>query len=489
MSHEQSYEHQHAARSSPVAHHKPHTEGSSAKPSQRSVGPGAEQQKQVRDLISILNSQTKRVLGEIDGAKASHIDVGRLDASREMLVSIRGTLMTAATHLPSGSPLQQKAFSAADRASHALEKLDALSRAHHGRSEVGVSEAQQREEDVIAHAREQMPGGYCDLPDAKQGMPPCYLSAAERTNFRIRVMGAIQAEQTNWGLAINSVLVDEKIAPKLSTIEKKLGGALLSLLFMGVSYGAGVAVGAASAKAAQMMTKEHPEAPGLWQGPTEHQVEAVTATAKVAIASTTAVVEAQVDKALTTKVLVERAKAAATVGVAGGRVGFLNAMKEAPNRWSESLRDNLPELLDADLAALAEKFRAEGTRSQNQFEEGIRGLLEKFDTQVMAVNHAVRPVKVITRSGVFHALVAPEEQPNDSLHGEWKGASTRTGKWHFVRWIEDQFADMALERAMAGGCVGDEKAAMFVAAASDSQFWDEKSLPLVAAPPAPKERS
>jgi hypothetical protein len=112
------------------------------------------------------------------------------------------------------------------------------------------------------------------------------------------------------------------------------------------------------------------------------------------------------------------------------------------------------------------------TLNQAYFETKVLALVDRFKEQVMAVNDQQRPLKVVTARGVRHALVKPETMRNSDLHGEWRNAPTRTGRWTFVRWIDDDMSAMAVGHATTY----DANAALAIRTPADGTFWSTESL-------------
>jgi hypothetical protein len=78
----------------------------------------------------------------------------------------------------------------------------------------------------------------------------------------------------------------------------------------------------------------------------------------------------------------------------------------------------------------------------------------------------------LPNGSVRQALISPETAANPRLQGEWKNAPTKTGKWKFVRWIDEEMREMAVAKASQR----DVTAAAQVRWAGDANFWDAASM-------------
>lgn len=223
--------------------------------------------------------------------------------------------------------------------------------------------------------------------------------------------------------------------------------------------------------------------PGLTPGEVKFANTAVTKT----VPGVQAVLQAKTKESLTTARLAENAQQAVTIP--GDRQSFLDSLGQMPLTWRNTVNGQVDQLFDADLAALQVSLPKKAAEMNSHvFAEKIKALLQRYEEQVLAVDTApineCRPVQVMMPHGVRMALVVPEKTTKSSLGGEWKESPVRTGKWAFLRWVDDDMKDMAMGRAIqqqsnsAYDAIG---TAGMMHQYSDASFWSVASLVELAA--------
>lgn len=449
-------------------------------------------EKRARDLIAIVNSQVKTAEEGTSGGKASEISRQKLAAMTTLLVTANGELMEAVVNLPSGSELQLKAFEASERAVAVIDRLESLQRAHAARAATQPEAAQGDAAEMFDKADRRVPLGYCDRPSTAQRQAPCELDPGKRANYRDAIRDWATTVHINWSAAVGAVLLDEKTRPRSVSFEQKLGEVLLGLVFNLLTYGAGTVLKIgfdAATKSAHEDARWNDGvfAPGAKADTSD--LDMIKKGAELGISKGADFLEtklkepampdatnAQDEGTMSMHDLATRATKV-SASFPADRVGFVAALKDVPSQWSSNIQSNVKHLLDADLAALVVQLPRDAEIAQSRFERKIEAQLTRFSEQVKAVNRGVRPVKIVAPSGKLrHALIAREEKAEPDLHGEWRGAPVRTGKWTFIRWIDDDLADMAVHEAMNTGTIHDETASFFTAWANDSKFWSDESL-------------
>jgi len=405
-------------------------------------------EKRVRGLITTLDMHSKIALARL-GEAGSDVRPSELEMMRRQLVETRGALLTELVHLPTGGRLMTKAFAASDRATTAVSRVDAALRGHSARTAT-LNHAATREDTALVFdtAGNRQPEGYCD--SAPQRVAPCELDPATRARYRRFIVERVSQAQTAWSDAIGAIHLEEKFKPDKLAFEKALAGVMFGVLFDVLAL---VAKGAVNA-----------------QGVAEKAVDKAGSVGQDLAKS----------GAMSARDLDARARGA--VQVPETREEFLQTYKAVPVKWRNSVVRNVEHLFDIDLAALVARWPDEDQTMPAVFEQRIRDVLQRYEQQVLAVNLApisdTRPVQVITQGSIRVALARPEKQPNQKLRGEWRNSPTRTGKWTFVRWVDNDMRDMAVARAIGM----DRTAAMMMRTASDARFWDARSLHLLAQP-------
>lgn len=426
---------------------------------------------EVEQLIAVLDRATAKVSARL---QAGDIDPQEVAPMRYALVQERTDMMDALVKLPSGSPTQLDAFAAVDRLNAVIAKLDALARAHEGRT--ATATAIPKSENERSDAREQA-RPYCDV--APQQQAPCGLDDVQRRTFRSNLRDSIVKARENWKLAIVTRHIEERLRGDGLGFERALGEALLGILF-GLVGAAGKALASKGIDmAAKKMTQTVHDDVSLttWkQAPDADDVALAKGGAGKGIDLGSDLLKGKLKKGGVSAQQLDAA-ARSSVAIPADRLGFLAVMKSAPDTWADTILLNMNNLFDDDLVSLAVALPLNSPAlSIASFEARINDVLDRFQQQVMAVDLApiadVRPIQIITPSGIRHALVMPEKKPNNSLHGEWRGTRTKTGRWEFVRWIDEDMRDMAVGRAVQQ----DITSAAFARAYNDEGFWSEKSL-------------
>jgi len=178
----------------------------------------------------------------------------------------------------------------------------------------------------------------------------------------------------------------------------------------------------------------------------------------------------------------------AAVTAPADKLAFLDSLKTAPTTWSSAILESLNLLFDDDLAALVVALPRRAP-SQVDFETWIDSLLGRYETQVLAVNKAVRPIAVVTKDlTVRRALVTEEQTFDNSLRGEARFAPRATGKMRLMRWVDGDMVVMAQERAREHDASRVfEETHRF----DEADYWDAASLDALASdkPPAAPQSS
>jgi len=383
-------------------------------------------------------------------------------------------LEDALARMPPSDPLRSEGVPLLRSARKTIRRLDEISRAARGRDQHGARNPDETQGQVFAAAEERAPLGYCDSTGATDDAN-CGLSATERTAYRAKITRFVHLTHTNWSIAITAKHLEEKFRTSAISFEQKLGQMLLDLLFTGFGAAAKLAANKGLDKAAKAMTRETDL--GIYPGATE-----VSGPDPSSVSLVKQGVEAGIKKgsAAATKAASGRKTAQqvhedARVAAPADREAFVQTMKSAPTAWSTSILDNLDQLYDTDLAALIVGLPSAPPTPQ-VFEAHIDSLLERFQKQVLAVNHAVRPVLIVLAGGrTRSALVTPDMQPNNDLKGEWHGALAPTGKTRFIRWVDDDMAEMANAHHVAENPF----ALPEVQRVNDAEFWTKDSLELL----------
>jgi len=461
-------------------------------------------EKETAELIELIDGGTAKVTAVLDNG--AELDDSQIKELRSALDRHRSRLMTLVTELPHGSPLLAKAFATSDGVTRVVSRLESLARGRVAGVQTANDAAQGDAAEKLFVADRIAPPGFCDT--APQHVAPCQLDQVTRDRYRRYVTNIVSTAAANWNLAITNLHVEEKLKRETDSFEKKLGELLMGALFgvLGsvvtavahhgiekVFHPHGSAEGGhdahASTQAAHTTTpKEHasPSKDAHDASPSKEGHDAASsqeASPSILAETVKEAGDKLVDKTmdatkegLSLKKLDEAA--VAKVEIPDDRAGFLDAMKGGPDQWKASIMSNLDRLLDVDLAALVGGLPGEENVSVPKFEARISATLKRFDDQVHAITDDVRPIVVIPPKGpVRRALTKKHMAPNPQLHGEWKNSDTWTGKWSFVRWIDDDMAEMAVARSEQ---VSGNGANTTYRTSSDATFWDESSQTRIA---------
>jgi len=280
--------------------------------------------------------------------------------------------------------------------------------------------------------------------------------------------------QINWSAAINSVKVEEKLKKDEVPFSRVLGELLLAVLTDGVSLAVKAAVSKGLDVAEKAMTQvEHVRAAGA-------EFDLVTHAPDMELAREIGdKVAAQVPKKLIGAIHGSELPSRSMEGIVvpDNRDQFLQVMKQAPSKWFSNVVGSVDQLFDADLAALVAGLPDLTDVSQLAYEDKVKLLLKRYDDQVLAIeplSQTTVTMVALPDGTVREALIYPEKKPSTHLHGEWKDSPVNTGKWTFVRWIDDDMRAMAVTRAVTKD--KDESISSRVKWAGDAHFWDGVSL-------------
>lgn len=442
--------------------------------------PASANAERVAHLIAIVDRHARTVTGRLDEGIAGDIDLGEVNAMRSSLEQERASLLVAVTNLPTGSPLMMRAFAASDRISHVITRLDQLSKTHEKKAERSSELASGSKAELSEAAAAKVPDGYCDT--APQQTAPCHLSVRKREQYRAHIRKVTGMAARNWTAAIYKAQIDEKLKRKELTFEQQLGQLLLGVLFDVIGLAAKAGAHKAIDRADQALgTTYHVPGATIIEGGLEPASKQIAkAGADQIVAKGAPIAQAKLREGTTAQQLAARASQATSIPA--DRDAFLASIQDAPTQWELSIHHGIDQLLDSDLEALVVGLPDTASQLQPTYFEGrVRDLVTRFQQQVMAVDLApldeCRPVQVITGKGaVRYGLVRAEKAMSKELHGEWKYVPVHTGKYTFVRWLDEDMRNMAVEKAVQQ----DATAGAFMRTASDASFWDEKSLQLLA---------
>lgn len=461
----------HAARVQPSTNSLPSEIQHKEKRTSKARPPTLEER--VLQLIELVDRHCAEATDHMN-KEAESMDLGLIAHMRDVLRNEQGQLMVALTHLPTGSPLMARAFESADRVPAVISRLQALGRTHESRN--SVKDDSTHDEQGIIHERleKTIPQPYCDTAP-QEG--PCYLSVSRRNQLRSVIRDRTQLANTGWTAAINALHIEEKLSQQTLTFEQQLGQVLFGLLFDVISLGAKALIKKGIDKADEALgTSERvygdvivtngmdPDSAKLAKSTTDHLVGSASPIAKARLAS-----------GITRTQLATRA--AESVNVPSDRDGFLMAMKSGPNTWAATILENVDQLFDSDLEALADGMPPAQELSQPAFENKLKACLTRFEQQVMPIRKVgmdqTRPVRVVSAQGIRYALVSMESAANERLHGEWKDVAVRTGKWDLVRWIDEDMKDMAIAKVKE---FDPTWAMTAMVSPTDTSFWSARAL-------------
>lgn len=427
-------------------------------------------------LLWELNMRLETIQPKIDGGQATTMDEAELQSMQASIEANRSDLLAISQALPTGDPLMMETFQLTDRAAVVLTRLATISRAVHGHAGNADRAAKGDNAQIFAQASQRAPVGYCDSDGAKD-QDHCGLPDAERTEYRRQVTAIVTLTNASWTAAINAKRVDELIKTKEVQFEQQLGQMLLGLMFMGLGEGAKAVVNTGVKKATKALTTETDL--GLYPGVTETVapdaavVDLVKSGAQLGVTKGVGALE----KAATGHKTVRQLHDEAVVAAPADRAAFLQVMKSAPTTWSYSILGNLTQLYDEDLTALFMGL-PKTPPTQADFEEWIDGLLKRFSEQVLAVNHEVRPIQILgADKRMRRALVTAETKMDASLHGDARHSLVPTGRTRFVRWVDDDMADMTQAHSVEQNQMNNMKE---VHRFDDAEFWSEDSFALLA---------
>lgn len=433
--------------------------------------------KEVAQLIGTVERHTSLLTNRLN---ANDVHADEVDHMKRAVETERTTLLTLIGGLASTDPLVVRAMEATDRLNVVIQRLEALRRAHQSKGATAHERATREGVDVITRVVKETPPGYCDL--APQESSPCELDHAARLRLRTRLTNSVTKARINYGHAVNALHLQTMLAPVPPSMGMEIGKMILGVLFGVLAKGAEFAIAKGVDKVAAKMTKETwmPDPVGIVKdGPGEDSIALAKAVGNK-------VVEKGLEKMKEAKPGISAEQLSTTaqmaVPVPADTVSFLAGMRTAPDAWADTIILNMDNLLDVDLAALVDALPLTSPEiSQPAFEAKIKATVERFKAQVLAVDTApgtnVRPIQIHWNGKTRHALAAPEKAPNKNMHGEWKHVPVKTGKWTFVRWLDDDMRGMAQAR------VEEEEgpwASTFMAMANDADFWDIKTLELLA---------
>jgi hypothetical protein len=439
----------------------------------------------VRNMIETLATQTKNARTRL--SNVGELTDSDVDAMRSALEAGRSEVMRGMMQLPDRSTLRSKATILGEEVNEVIARLDSVSRAHHARASTKNEQAHDERENIFAQAEKTK--GFCDT--APQEVTPCELDHATRETYRGTVKEAVGELQASWSQAILDCRLAERFKAKPGdSWQQQLGGVLLGLLFGVLGSGAISLASKGIAKASRAFGTTD-RIPGVGDVTTPRftvgeETFANTAATKIVTGVQTSV-QAEAKQSLTTMQLAENAKQAVTIPA--DRQSFLDSLGDLPLAWRRSVNGQVNQLFDADLAALQVSLPAKAAEMNSQvFAEKIKALLQRYEEQVLAVDTAqineCRPVQVMMPHGVRTALVVPEKSSKNSLAGEWKDAPVRTGKWTFLRWVDDDRKEMAMGRAIqqeSGSAYEAIATAGMMRNYSDASFWTAASLVQLAA--------
>jgi hypothetical protein len=373
---------------------------------------------------------------------------------------------------------------ASDRISTVVQRLESLEKAHRARAATAADRKEGDSNEILDAGQQRARVGYCDV--APQGVAPCQYDEKTREDLRAQVKEAVAFAHTNWKIALATLHLETKLTPVAPSLQQKLGEALLGVLFGALGSAVKALANKGIDKAAAGLSKDVFDDVTMtsWrEGPEPETVALVRKGVDQAVAGGTPLAKEKFKKSMSAVQL--SANAVATTQVPADKVGVLKAMISEPEKWATNIVSNVHNLFDEDLAGLAVALPITSPAiTQTAFEEKLKDTVHRFEQQVLTVDTApgtnIRPIQIHWNGKTRMALVAPEKAPNKNMQGEWKHVPVKTGKWTFLRWLDDDMKGMAQARVQEEEGVW---AAPFMAMANDAEFWDNKTLELLAQEP------
>jgi hypothetical protein len=432
------------------------------------VSPALKQR--VEQLISAAERNAQQVNDRL--ADVEQVDDVELRRFADVLLEHRDNLQSLLINLPSGGILQQRVHAAARHVTAELERVETVARAHEGRRLTSRDSVAEGKAVAFREAADRVQGGFCD--SAPQGHSPCELDEPTRDRYRRRVRDVAVQMQNSWTAAINAVKVEEKLKKEEVPFSRIFGELVLAILTDGLSLAMKAAVSKGLDVAEKAMTKvEHIRVPGA-------EFDSIVSAPDMGIAREIGdKVSAQAAKKLMAPIHASELQSRTMDGIVvpDNRDQFLQIMKTAPGKWYANVVGSVDQLFDADLAALVAGLPSLDEINQLVYEEKVRHLLKRYDDQVLAIeplSQTTVTMVALPNGTIRQALIYPEKQPDAKLRGEWKNSPVNTGKWTFVRWIDEDMREMSVTRAVEKD--KDASAAGRVKFSGDGHFWDDKSL-------------
>jgi hypothetical protein len=148
-----------------------------------------------------------------------------------------------------------------------------------------------------------------------------------------------------------------------------------------------------------------------------------------------------------------------------------------PETWHRNIASHVDQLFDVDLAALALGLeRSQDELSVNAFKNRIDQALLAFSNQVTILDRRTDVTVVgigMRDGGVKHALVEPERAASARIRkDEYPSAMVTTGNWVFLRWVDEDLNEAALEHARAH----DWSAGASIEAFDDGRFTEGRTF-------------